>query len=160
MVLNLEVMVSIIGALATIAAVVTSVFMVSKQLKQVDRSIRANTYHSIIGNVLEYDRLVMSRPELAKIWEPSAYYRPQDDESTTRQRYACFLVLDFYEDHFYQYVQKTITPDMWKAWKSRLIYDLGNKESMLHDVWKEVEGLYFKDFIKNINNELSKPTEV
>ena len=57
--LSPEVMVSVISALGTIAAVVTSVLMILKQLKQIDRSIRASTYQSIIGNVMDYDRLVI-----------------------------------------------------------------------------------------------------
>lgn len=73
------------------------------QVRELRRSIQANTHQILNERLLELDKLFVENPELASFWgeKNTRYYRSNETKEQTQKRWMMITALVFYQNLYF-----------------------------------------------------------
>jgi hypothetical protein len=132
------------------AVLAVSAFFVWRQLRQVERSIRGNTYQAIANHLHEVDSVFLEHPELQQIFEPLPRIHPSNNQHDIRKDWAVTLVIAHMENVYVQYKEGNLNEDAWSGWKST-ITEIFTNDTRFRKLWPEHKRNYSKSFTEFID---------
>ena len=131
---------------------VVSVMLIYRQLRQMEKSIRGNTYQSLIEEAASINRIFVDNPQLAELWGSVKYVGAKGDPNEIRKNWVITMIMDFYENMYFQYEQGNIPKEIWERWRRHIINVFKNTE--VRDQWDKAKDVYYEPFRKFINKAL------
>ena len=149
--MNLE-WLALIISLLTLIVFFISVILIYRQLKQVERSIRGSTYQSMIEEAFTINRIFVDNPDLAELWGSVEYVGVKGDPKEIKQAWIITMMMDFYENFYFQHEQGNIPEEIWKRWKRHILNVF--KNSKVKQQWSKAKDVYYKPFREFIDKGL------
>jgi len=149
--MNTEWIALIISCLTLVVFVVSVVF-IYKQLRQMEKSIRGNTYQSMIEEAASINRIFVDNPELAELWSTVKYVGVKGNPNEIKQAWVITIMMDFYENMYFQYEQGNIPKEIWERWRRHIINVF--KNTKVREQWDKAKDVYYKPFREFIDKAL------
>jgi len=149
--MNTEGIALIISCLTLVVFVVSVVF-IYKQLRQMEKSIRGNTYQSMIEEAASINRIFVDNPELAELWSTVKYVGVKGNPNEIKQAWVITIMMDFYENMYFQYEQGNIPKEIWERWRRHIINVF--KNTKVREQWDKAKDVYYKPFREFIDKAL------
>ncbi len=149
--MNTEWLALIISCL-TLMVFIVSVVLIYKQLKQMEKSIRGNTYQSMIEEAASINRIFVGNPELAELWGRVKYVGTEGDPKEIQQAWVITMIMDFYENMYFQYEQSNVPREIWERWRRHIINVF--KNTKVREQWDKAKDVYYKPFREFIDKAL------
>lgn len=147
-----EVIQSITSIIQTIAVIISLVY-VSKQIRDATKSVKSQTYQSIISSYAEIEARIGQDSETARI-----YYlgRKQPDQLTTEEEKIRFRqlicsIFNFFENLHYQYKTGLLEAGLWAGWCVVMREQL--KQPGVKEYWQATKDFYSKDFCDYVDSD-------
>jgi hypothetical protein len=147
-----ELLALIISSL-TLMVFLISVLLIYRQLKQVERSIRGSTYQSVIDEASLINRIFVDNPDLADLWGSVKYVGVKGEPKEVRQAWIITMMMDFYENMYFQHEQGNIPEEIWERWKRHIIKVFSNTK--VQEQWGKAKDVYYKSFREFIDCALN-----
>lgn len=149
--MNLE-WLALIISLLTLIVFFISVILIYRQLKQVERSIRGSTYQSMIQETSTINRIFVDNPDLAELWGSVEYVSVKGEPKEVKQAWVITMMMDFYENLYFQHEQGNIPEEIWERWKRHILNVF--KNSKAKQQWSKAKDVYYKAFREFIDKGL------
>ena len=141
-----------LGIIQTIAVII-SLFFVSIQIRDGTKSVKSQTYQSIISAYAEIEARISQDSETARIYYLGCK-RPEKlttEEERIRFRQLICSIFNFFENLHYQYKTSLLEESLWAGWCELMRKKLENKG--VKKYWDENSYLYSKDFRKYVESD-------
>ena len=112
---------SLIISSLTLAVFLISVILIYRQLKQVERSIQGSTYQSMMDEGSAINRIFVDNPDLADLWGHVTYVGVKGEPKEVRQAWIITMMMDFYENMYFQHEQGNISEEIWARWSRHIL---------------------------------------
>ncbi|MDH4289945.1 MAG: hypothetical protein OEV65_14490 [Aquincola sp.] len=108
-----------IGNLIGAIAVVVSLVYLAIQVRQNTRAVRASTERAIFAQNMDFDRMVVSDPELNRIWILGRSKPDQlTEEQARRFRRLMSMYYRHFEDLYFQHQDALVGNRVFDAWRT------------------------------------------
>lgn len=128
----------------------------SLQLEQIERTIQGNTYQSLMDQVTNINRIFLDSPSVRDLWDPIPYVGRSGDPIDDKQSWAIAIMMDFYENMYFQHEKGNVPDEIWDRWSRHIINVF--KTPRVRAQWDAAKVVYyrpFRDFVDNALGNLS-----
>ena len=143
---------SLIISSLTLAVFLISVILIYRQLKQVERSIQGSTYQSMMDEGSAINRIFVDNPDLADLWGHVTYVGVKGEPKEVRQAWIITMMMDFYENMYFQHEQGNISKEIWARWSRHILNVFRNTK--VQEQWDKAKDVYYKPFREFIDSAL------
>lgn len=151
---------TISSVIQAIAVIVTLAY-VSKQVRDATKSVKSQTYQSIISSYAEIEARIGQDSETARIYDLGCQGKLKNDEDKIvndedkiRFKQLICSIFNFFENLHYQYKTGLLEADLWNGWDKLMQAKI--KQKGVRDFWIDTKGLYSQDFQTYINSFLQE----
>ena len=137
----------------TLIIFIISVYFIYRQLQQVEKSIRGNTYQAMIDQASTINRIFVDNPELARLWGSVEYVGVKGKKNEVKMDWILTLMMDFYENMYFQHEQGNLPDEIWKRWEWHIVHTF-KKSKRLNERWKKSRRAHYEKFVKFIDDRL------
>ena len=107
-----------IGEILGAAGVIVTLLYLARQVSQNTRATRLSTSHSIAAAARDWNRPLLTDPELAWTFQVGTEDPTQlDEKEQARFIELCFSLLRMFEDAHYQYEKGALDPDIFAGYE-------------------------------------------
>ncbi|MCS6845164.1 MAG: hypothetical protein NZ528_12720 [Caldilineales bacterium] len=151
--MNTEFIALILSGINLIVFLVSVIFLY-RQIRQIDRSIRGNTYQTLIYDGSAISRIFVDNPELADLWGTVEYVGRSGDHKQIRQAWVITMMMDHYENIFFQHEQGCIPDEMWERWARHIsnVFTSANVQAQ----WSKARDVYYGPFREFVDRTISE----
>jgi len=108
-----------IGNLIGAIAVVVSLVYLAIQVRQNTRAVRASTERAVFAQNMDFDRMLVSDPELNRIWTLGRSKPDQlTEEQSRRFRRMMSMYYRHFEDLYFQHQDALVGDRVFDAWRT------------------------------------------
>ncbi len=130
----------------------TSVVIIYRQLKINEKSTMGNTYQSMRQEGFAINRIFVDNPELGELWGDVEYVGSKGDLIEIRKAWVITMILDYYENLFFQNEQGILPAEAWERWRKHIINVF--KKAKIQDQWNRAKIVYYKPFREFIEQSI------
>lgn len=109
-----------------------------------EKSIRGSTYQSMIEGASSINQIFIENPKLADLWGSFKYVGTKGNNKKIRQAWIITMMMDFYENMYFQHEQGNIPEEIWQRWKLHIINVF--KVTKVKKQWNNAKVVYYKPF--------------
>jgi hypothetical protein len=131
-----------------------SVIFLYRQIRQVDRSIRGNTYQILIYEGSSISKIFVDNPELADLWGKVEYVGASGDLKQIKQAWIVTMMMDHYENIYFQHEQGCIPDKLWERWERHISNVF--KNTNIQAQWSKAKSVYYRPFREFVDRVISE----
>lgn len=133
--------------------VLVSAILIYRQLRQVERSIRGNTYQSMMEEAAAISCIFVDNPQLADLWTGIEHVGTKGQPKKVKQTWVMTMMMDFYENMYFHYEQGNIPEEIWKRWERHIISVF--RDTKVKKQWSKAKSAYYKAFREFIDSAVA-----
>lgn len=139
------------GVVQTIA-VIFSLFFVCIQIRDGTKSVRSQTYQSIISSYAEIEARIGQDSETARVYYLGCKYPNELKTEVEKIRFRQIIcsIFNFFENLHYQYKSGLLEAALWAGWCNLMRQKL--EDPGVKEYWHAAKNLYSKDFCDYVDS--------